>query len=106
MSISLLSQLYKVFSMILANRIEHNLDFHQATEQVGFRKGYSTIKHLQTVIIQVERATDYNTTIWVTFIDYRKAMYTVKMWVILKALPSVRNDTYDTVTICRLNYLR
>ena len=42
--ISLLSQVYKLFTGIIANRLTNKLDSYQPVEQTGFRKGYSTVK--------------------------------------------------------------
>ena len=47
--ISLLPIIYKVFSHILLQWILQTLDFHQPSEQAGFRAGFSTIDHLPVV---------------------------------------------------------
>ena len=39
--ISLLSQMYKLFTRTIANRLTNKLDSYQPVEQAGFRKGYS-----------------------------------------------------------------
>ena len=58
--ISLLSHLYKLFTRIITNRITAKLDSYQPPEQAGFRKGYSTIDHLQTIKSVIEKTTEYN----------------------------------------------
>lgn len=52
--ISLLSNMYKIFTTFLLNRIKTTLDEQQPREQAGFRKGYSTTDHLHTVNMIIE----------------------------------------------------
>ena len=47
--ISLLSHMYKLFTRILQKRMKKVLDENQPREQIGFRKGYSTVDHHQTI---------------------------------------------------------
>ncbi|KAG6440869.1 hypothetical protein O3G_MSEX001433 [Manduca sexta] len=47
--ISLLSHIYKLFSRVITNRLEHRFDDFQPPEQAGFRKGFSTIDHIHTL---------------------------------------------------------
>ncbi|XP_050680147.1 uncharacterized protein LOC126976047 [Leptidea sinapis] len=47
--ISLMSNIYKIFAMIILKRIERTLDEHQPIEQAGFRKDYSVIEHIHVV---------------------------------------------------------
>ena len=39
----------KLFTKVIKNRIEKQLDINQAREQAGFRSGYSTTDHLQVI---------------------------------------------------------
>ncbi|GBP80705.1 LINE-1 retrotransposable element ORF2 protein [Eumeta japonica] len=47
--ISLMSNIYKLFTKIILNRIEKRLDEHQPIEQAGFRKDYSVLDHIHVV---------------------------------------------------------
>ena len=58
--ISLLSVLYKLLPKIIANRLTNKLELYQPIEQAGFRKGYSTIDHIQVVRTLIEKCTEYN----------------------------------------------
>ncbi|CAH0716463.1 unnamed protein product, partial [Brenthis ino] len=44
--ISLLSNIYKVFSKLILNRLTRIMDEQQPIEQAGFRAGFSTIDHI------------------------------------------------------------
>ncbi|KAK6761712.1 hypothetical protein RB195_022699 [Necator americanus] len=52
--ICLLSVIYKLFTRMIFNRIEKDLDEGQPCEQAGFRKGFSTIDHIHTVSKLIE----------------------------------------------------
>ena len=47
--ISLLNNIYELFTKIITNRITRTLDENQPREQAGFRRGFSTIDHLHAV---------------------------------------------------------
>ncbi|KAK6012782.1 hypothetical protein OSTOST_22041, partial [Ostertagia ostertagi] len=57
--IALLSQLYKLFTKIILNRLERQLDDYQPVEQAGFRKGFCCMDHIHTVTQLIERAKEY-----------------------------------------------
>jgi len=57
--ISLLSVLYNMFTKVILNRIERDLDFNQGREQTGFRRGFSTMDHIQTLNEVMERSNQY-----------------------------------------------
>ena len=84
--ISLLSNVYKVFSKILTNRLSKVLDENQPREQAGFRSGYSTIDHLQTMNQLIEKTTEYNKPLCLAFVDYEKAFDSVEQRAILNSL--------------------
>ena len=73
--ICLLSQMYKLFTRIILNRISSTLEEQQPKEQAGFRKGYS-----------IERCHEYKIPICLAFIDYEKAFDNVEVNAVLQAL--------------------
>lgn len=84
--ISLLSIIYKTFSQILLKRMSHTLDYHQPREQAGFRSGYSTIDHIQTISQLQEKAKEYSIPLCFAFVDYEKAFDSIEYTPMFKAL--------------------
>jgi len=91
--ISLLSQLYKLFTKVITTRLTNRLDFYQPVEQAGFRSGYGTNDHLQTMRLLIEKHNEYKKNIAIAFVDYEKAFDSVEMWAILNALDECRTDS-------------
>lgn len=58
---------------ILKERIYQTLDMQQPPEQGGFRKGFSTADHIQAIGQLIEKAREHNMTVYMMFIDFRKA---------------------------------
>lgn len=71
--ISLMSNIYKIFSKIILKRLERTLDENQPIEQAGFRKGYSVIDHIHVVRQTLEKYNEYQLTYYIAFVDYSKA---------------------------------
>ena len=91
--ISLLSVLYKLLTKIIVNRLTNKLEFYQPIEQAGFRKGYSTIDHIQVVRTLIEKCTEYNVPLHLAFVDYQKAFDTLEIWAVLHAMDAARIDS-------------
>ena len=52
-------------------------------EQAGFRRGYSTVDHIQALSQLLEKAKEYNIELALMFIDFNKAfdsLYHYKIW--------------------------
>ncbi|KAK6757367.1 hypothetical protein RB195_015285 [Necator americanus] len=75
-SICLLSVIYKLFTTVILNRIEKVLDEGQPCEQAGFRKGFSTIDHIHTVLKLIKVSREYKMPLCLTF-NLKKAFDSV-----------------------------
>ena len=76
--ISLLSHMYKLFTRVLQKRMENILDANQPREQAGFRKGYSTTDHLQSINQIIEKCNEFHLPLCIAYIDYEKAFDSVE----------------------------
>lgn len=84
--ISLLPSLYKLFSTIINKRISATLELKQPIEQAGFRKGFSTVDHMHTIGLIIEKYQEQRRPLYIAFIDYQKAFDTVTHSSIWKSL--------------------
>ncbi|GBP91231.1 Probable RNA-directed DNA polymerase from transposon BS [Eumeta japonica] len=71
--ISLLPNMYKLFSSIINNRLSAIIEAKQPIKQAGFKKGYSTIDHIHTIELIIEKYQELQRPLYITFIDYQKA---------------------------------
>ncbi|GBP46097.1 LINE-1 retrotransposable element ORF2 protein [Eumeta japonica] len=76
--ISLTSNIYKIFSKIILNRITNTLDENQPKEQAGFRSKFSTIDHIHTLRQILQKYSEYNKTYHIGFVDFNKAFDTLE----------------------------
>jgi len=76
----------KLFTKVIKNRIEKQLDANQAREQAGFRSGYSTTDHLQVITQLVQKSNEYELPMCFIFVDYEKAFDSVEHCGIIKAI--------------------
>ena len=76
--ISLLSHMYKLFTRILPKKMVRALDENQPREQSGFRKGYSTVDHLQTISQLIKKCNEFKRSLCIGYIDYEKAVDSVE----------------------------
>ena len=84
--ISLLAVTYKVLSQVLLRRTLGTLDSRQPREQAGFRAGFSTIDHIQTISQIQEKASEYNIPLCFAFVDYEKAFDSIQFDPLFTAL--------------------
>lgn len=87
--ISLCSTMSKVFTSILKQRLTKRIMECIDEEQAGFRKGFSTIDQIQTVNQIIEKANEYNFSLYLCFLDFRKAFDGIIHSEIFKALRSI-----------------
>ena len=87
--ISLLSFLYKVFSNVILQRLDSQIN--QPQEQARFRKKYSTIDHLHVVNQLQEQTHEYQLPLYMAFVYYKKAFDSIELQPLLGSLSSQRN---------------
>lgn len=84
--ISLMSNVYKVFSKIILDRISTKLDENQPIEQAGFRKNFATVDHVHTIKQLIEKYNEYNKCLYMAFVDYTKAFDSISHKAIWESL--------------------
>ena len=90
--------MYKLFTRIIQKRMEKVLDENQPKEQAGFRKGYSTVDHLQAINQLIEKCNEFKRALCTGYINYEKAFDSKEHEAIFKALRSIGiNETYITI---------
>ena len=78
--------------------MEGVLNENQPREQAGFKKGYSTADHLQTINQRIEKWNEFKRPLCIGNIDYEKALDSIEHEAILEALRSIgTNETYITI---------
>ncbi|CAD6185382.1 unnamed protein product [Caenorhabditis auriculariae] len=86
--ISLLSVVYKLFTKVIVNRLEKQLDNFQPSSQSGFRRNYSCLDHIHALTQVVERHREHQMPLALAFVDYYKAFDSVEINAVLNALAS------------------
>ena len=84
--ISLAPVVAKIFSKVLEARMRSILNEQQPREQAGFRKGFSTIDHLQVINQLIEKSNEYQIKTHLLLIDYTKAFDTISHPYLIKSL--------------------
>ncbi|XP_073668552.1 uncharacterized protein [Paramisgurnus dabryanus] len=85
--ITLLSIPSKVFSRVLLNRMREAIDTQLRDQQAGFRKDRSCTDQIATLRIIVEQSLEWNSSLYINFIDYEKAFDSVDrdtLWKLLR----------------------
>lgn len=85
--ITLLSAVFKVFMRIILERMLNFVDEKLRREQAGFRSGRSCVDQINTLRIIIEQAVEFQSTLYVLFVDYEKAFDSVNrecIWTELK----------------------
>ena len=79
----------KIYSAIVNSRLQEWVTENNLTgeHQAGFKKGYSTIDHMFTLLAIVQKQFSLNRKLYIAFIDFEKAFDSISrnlLWVILK----------------------
>jgi hypothetical protein len=87
--IKLLNAISKVFYRIILNRIATIIDLKLRPEQAGFRPNRSCADQINPLRIIIEKAVEWQSPLYLTFIDYEKAFDSVDrdyIWIALREL--------------------
>ena len=87
--IALISHARKVMLKILQARLEQYVNHELPDVQAGFRKGRGTRDQIANIHCVIEKAREFQKSIYFSFIDYTKAFDCAdhsKLWKILKVL--------------------
>ena len=101
--ISLTCSLNKIFMKLIFTRIESTLTSHQPIEQAGFRTTFSTQDHLQVVNQLIEKSSEYQITLYLAFIDFKKAFDSLKQVFLYKSLKH-QNIPTDIIDLLKSLY--
>ena len=85
--ITLLSLTSKIMSRIIQKRLSNAIDVKLRTEQAGFRAGRSCSDHIFTLRQILEQSHEFNSPVYVNFVDFRKAFDSIhrdSLWKILQ----------------------
>lgn len=86
--ITLMSVAAKVLGKVLIARISDGVDAKLRKEQAGFRQGRSTIEQIFVLRNIVEQAIEWNSSLYVCFVDYEKAFDSVDRETLWKIMES------------------
>ena len=84
--ITLLNTVNKLITIIVHNRISKVMDKKLRNQQAGFRPGRSCIDHINTLRIIIEQSVEFNSPLYLLFIDFERAFDSLNrdvMWTIL-----------------------
>ncbi|CAH8626502.1 unnamed protein product [Schistosoma haematobium] len=84
--ITLLSIPGKVFNRVLLNMMKDCVDAQLRDQQAGFRKDRSCTDQITTLRIIVEQSIEWNSSLYINFIDYEKAFDSVDRTTLWKLL--------------------
>lgn len=85
--ITLLSIPSKILGRIIIERISTALDKQLRKEQAGFRRGRGCAQQIFTLKNIIEQSKEWNSTLYINFIDFQKAFDSVHqdtLWILLK----------------------
>ncbi|XP_073821541.1 uncharacterized protein [Musca autumnalis] len=75
--ITLLNSICKIIATLILQKIQPVIDETLRKEQAGFRPGRSCVDHVNTLRIIIEQSIEYNSPLYLLFIDFERAFDTV-----------------------------
>ena len=100
----------KVFNRVILERIKDAVDPQLRDQQAGFRKNRSCIDQIATLRIIIEQSLEWNSSVYINFVDYEKAFDSVNrdtLWKLLRhygipiKLVNLIKNSYDGIR-CRV----
>ena len=94
-----------IFNRIILKKISAATDTILRQEQAGFRRGKSCTDHIFTLPQILEQSTEWNSTIYIAFIDFEKAfdsLHRESLWSILRHY-GVPQKMIDVIKILHTN---
>ena len=71
---------------MVCGRIQAQVFDNQSVDQAAYRKGFSTVDHLLSATLILERANEWNVDTWRAAIDFEKALDSVEHRALWQAL--------------------
>ena len=75
-----------MFGRVIIDRIRDGVDNKLRKEQAGFRRGRSTVEHIFILRNIIEQVAEWQSTLYITFVDFEKAFDSVhreSLWKIM-----------------------
>jgi len=91
----------KVMGKVLIRRTSGGVDTKLRKEHAGFRKGRSTIEQIFVLRNIVEQAVEWNSSLYVCFVDYEKAFDSVHRKTLWKIM-EYRRSLSEWSTLCMM----
>ena len=95
----------KIFSAVINNRLQEWVEEHNITgeHQAGFKKNYSTIDHMFTLLAFIQKQFSLGRKLYVAFIDFEKAFDSVNrniLWPILVKKMGLKVNCTVVFVVC------
>ena len=97
----------KVFNRVIINRMKDPIDAQLRDEQAGFRKDRSCTDQIAALRIIVEQSIEWNSPLYINFVDYEKAFDSLDretLWKLLRhygvpaKIVSIIRNSYEGLT--------
>ena len=90
--VTLLGVSGKVFNRVLLNRMKDEVDTKFRDNQAGFRKDRSCVDQIATLRIIIEQSCEWNSPLYINFVDFKKAFDSVDRDTLWKLLWGASKD--------------
>lgn len=87
--ITLLNSIQKIITMIILERISPTIEKSLRNEQSGFRPNRSCVDQINTLRIILEQSAEYNSPLYLVFVDFERAFDTIKREAIWSTLEDI-----------------